>query len=472
MLKNRSTWKNGLILVTLISFLPVTGCSNNVAGSMSTTATTIEETIYDVSSDDVSMISSVSENDVNEPDSYEMTTQMEVSKEDHQSNLEELVTELEMDPLPEDISGDVDETADETTTVVTPTTASVTTAQTTTAQTAKAPTTAAKKETTAGTSAAIVKPVSISASVSGTHYGGETLTGADFNVIVTFSDGTTSTNPIGFTASPLTLVTGSNSIVVTYNSVSTTITANAMEKATAAATTAAPTTAAPTTATTTTAVPSTTAPTTEVNTNITVPEGIVDEIGRQAFVIQNQYRSEAGVSQLTWSNELYAIACIRAEEIIADFTHQGKITTGENIHYSTFSNIYLSERLYQQALSEKAEFIMQEWKNSSGHYKALTSPDYKYGAIATYEKAGVLYCVSVFSAYDGFGEYETVCNNASIAAVANGQLSPVDTINDPPDVYKIEYAKMFWYPKQIPNVAGLFNNMTFGDYCNSIGKYQ
>jgi uncharacterized protein YkwD len=443
---------------------------------MSTTATTIEETIYDVSSDDVSMISSVSENDVNEPDSSEMTTQMEVSKEDHQSNLEELETEIEMDPLPEDISGDVDETADETTTAVTPTTASVTTAQTTTEQIVKAPTTAAKKETTAGTSAAIVKPVSISASVSGTHYGGETLTGADFNVIVTFSDGTTSTNPIGFTASPLTLVTGSNSIVVTYNSVSTTITANAMEKATAVATTAAPTTAAPTTA-----APSTTAPTTEASTNITVPDGIVDEIGRQAFVIQNQYRSEVGVGQLTWSNELYAVACIRAKEMSIDFSHRGQITTGENgCHdYLSTTTVYTSEQAYQQALSDEAAFLMELWKDSAGHYRTLTTAEYKYGAIAAYEVNGDLYCTAVFSEYDGFGEYEDedcVVDNEIYNAIQKGTLrlnaSSEYTMGEPVSVFKIDYVKMFWYPKQIPNVAGLFNNITFGDYCNSIGKYK
>jgi uncharacterized protein YkwD len=452
--------KNTLAALLLPSAVVISlaACSTNAVST--TDSTEIESTfstpVMNEDAEETGM--SVSDNDTDHTTVEQDIDTPQMSGETPTTAAE---TTAEKDPAPESPSGDADAAVETTTAAQTqavpPTTMATTMAKT---PTTVPPTTAA----------AVVKPVSISASVTGTHYGGETLTGADFNVTVTFSDGTSATNPAGFTASPLTLVTGSNSIVVAYNSVSTTITVNGKEKGTAAPTTAVqPTTAAPTTA----------APTTTASTQITIPNGIIDEIGRQAFTIQNQYRSEAGVGQLTWSNELYAIACIRAEEIVSDFSHSGSITNGENIHYGTFWGTYASEELYQQALSDRAALIMQGWKNSSGHYKTMTKAKYQYGAIACYKYDSVEFSVAVFSEYDGFGEYEDkdcVVDHVIYNAIQNGTLrlnaSSEYAMGEPVSVFRIDYVKLFWYPKQIPNVAGLFNNMTFGDYCNSIGKYQ
>ena len=73
---------------------------------------------------------------------------------------------------------------------------------------------------------------SVSATVSGTHYIGDTLTGADFTVTVKMSDGTTLTNPAGWAAAPLTLSAASTNITVSYGGVSGVVTVNASERPT------------------------------------------------------------------------------------------------------------------------------------------------------------------------------------------------------------------------------------------------
>jgi hypothetical protein len=116
---------------------------------------------------------------------------------------------------------------------------------------------------------------------------------------VNYSDGRTITNPAGFTASPLKLTGYNNTVTVTYESISKSVTVTAADRpveteakaevpettkaaaqpTTAAPTTAAPTTAAPTTAATiapttvapTTVAPTTVAPTTAVPTTAAAP---------------------------------------------------------------------------------------------------------------------------------------------------------------------------------------------------------
>lgn len=469
------------LIVTSALLISLTGCGKNAAQ--------IDKSVENSES------SSISVSD-NEADTISGSTAEEESKEQSaEGDLETGSTKPEADPTSEEETQEratreetsgADETSDD------EKESSADKDKETTASEAASETETTVKETTvketttkeAGTTKAAVTVQSIKASVSGTHYIGDTLTGADFTITVTMSDGSTLTNPAGWSANPLTLSSSSNQITVAYEGVSTTITVQASEKP--AATTAAPQTqpaAQPTTTQAPTPAP-TTAPVqpTEPATKVTVPNGIVDGIGRQAFVIQNQYRAEAGVASMTWSDELYAIACIRAQETAAhtfeEYTaglsaHQGMITNNENWAGNYFAQSYASTEAYNNAVSITASAVMQQWKDSSGHYRTLTTAKYQYGAIACYEYNSCLYCIAVFSPYDGFGEYETkgcLSDEAALAAIADGRLAQ-DELN-PGVVLKIDYVKLFWYPKQIPYVAGLFENITFGDYCRSIGKYQ
>ena len=72
-----------------------------------------------------------------------------------------------------------------------------------------------------------IKPVSISANVSGTYHIGDKLSKSDFTVKVTMSDGSIMSNPSGWTVSSLTLSSASNKITVSYQGISTTVTVKA-----------------------------------------------------------------------------------------------------------------------------------------------------------------------------------------------------------------------------------------------------
>ncbi|MBR6897677.1 MAG: CapA family protein [Lachnospiraceae bacterium] len=78
-----------------------------------------------------------------------------------------------------------------------------------------------------------ITAVSIRAEVTGSDYHiGDTLTGFDFNVFVTMSDGSTVVNPTGWAASPLELMNETNVVNVFYGSLSTQITVAAAVRAT------------------------------------------------------------------------------------------------------------------------------------------------------------------------------------------------------------------------------------------------
>ncbi len=77
-----------------------------------------------------------------------------------------------------------------------------------------------------------VTVASVSATVSGTHYIGDTLSGSDFTVTVKMSNGSTLTNPAGWSAAPLTLSAASTNITVTYGGVSGVVTVSASERPT------------------------------------------------------------------------------------------------------------------------------------------------------------------------------------------------------------------------------------------------
>jgi hypothetical protein len=176
-------------------------------------------------------------------DTTDQETESEEESTAEETTAEEPTTEETEEPTAEE------ETTPETTaepTTAEPTTPEPTTAEPTTPEpttpepttpepTTPAPTTPAPTEPTTAEPATtqpivIVKAVKIEGSVSGTHYIGDTLSGADFTIKVTMSDGNVLTNPAGWAAAPLQLSAASNVITIAYADVSTQITVNASEK--------------------------------------------------------------------------------------------------------------------------------------------------------------------------------------------------------------------------------------------------
>ena len=105
------------------------------------------------------------------------------------------------------------------------------------------------------------------------------------------------------------------------------------------------------------------------------------EINGTAFDLQNQLRTQAGVSPITWDDSLASIACARCEQIALDFSHNGA-QTAENIAVG-----------YGDAAS-----VIAAWQASPGHYSNMINVGYTRGAIAhMYDSDGCSFWVSVFA---------------------------------------------------------------------------
>lgn len=227
--------------VTLAAALMMTGCAG--ASSKETTPAIIAST-------EDAVVTSEAETTL--PESTEEVTEEATTEEPtaESTELEESTEETEDTSEADDTTADTEDTSEaedtsavedttetepatETETEIPTTTVIETTAKPTVPETTtETPTTTAKPvetkpvETTTVAPETTTAPVvlsSISASISGTHYSGDTLTAADFTVTGKYSDGHTE-NLSGWAASPLTLVKGQNTITVALGNISTTTT--------------------------------------------------------------------------------------------------------------------------------------------------------------------------------------------------------------------------------------------------------
>ena len=236
--------------------LMLTGCTGQT-GTDETKATQTqliatsgtEETVEPSPSADITTVDvQTTENRTEEDTTAVKETTDQETESEEESTAEETTAEEPTAEETEEPTAE-EETTPETTaepTTAEPTTPEPTTAEPTTPEptapepttpepTTPAPTTPAPTEPTTAEPATtqpivIVKAVKIEGSVSGTHYIGDTLSGADFTIKVTMSDGNVLTNPAGWAAAPLQLSAASNVITIAYADVSTQITVNANER--------------------------------------------------------------------------------------------------------------------------------------------------------------------------------------------------------------------------------------------------
>lgn len=113
-----------------------------------------------------------------------------------------------------------------------------------------------------------------------------------------------------------------------------------------------------------------------------------------AFVIQNQYRKEAGVSQLTWSDTLYQIGLYRLETSGYDShenvekdlkTYANSFGITVQNPKSKYTEPYVMEFGYNENLAAgqtSPKEVMYSWKTSLGHYINLKRSSDNSGAIA------------------------------------------------------------------------------------------
>lgn len=121
------------------------------------------------------------------------------------------------------------------------------------------------------------------------------------------------------------------------------------------------------------------------------------DLAKEAFDILNQYRADAGLPALTWSDSLYESSKVRAKEIKTSFSHTRPDGTscftvfssewygmGENIYYGT------------GRLGDNAETAMTSWYNSDGHRANMLNEGFNHAALACYYENGAYYWVTLF----------------------------------------------------------------------------
>ncbi len=389
-------------LLTAAMVLSVCGCSAKPStDTVETSAEAVTETETESEEEETVSPSAndpsgndVSDNDVSEPESEAETEESELS------SVEET----------EEETGKEDETEEEETTTK-KTSAKETTKATEKETTAAQTTTAVETTTVAETTTEAVTVQSVSAVVNGTHYVGETLSGSDFTVTVTMSDGSTLTNPAGWSANPLSLTSTSNLITVAYSGASVTITVNAetVPETTTAAVVAQATTAmtvAQTTAATTAAATTQEATTVAVTTasneeSITIKSGNWSyEFALLLFDAQNELRIEAGLEPFIWDDQCYEVAkqcskiCGDAGTLDHDLTKQYRSNVSRTTSDGRTIQVFYDENLQgagcyedSKAVSVYKSFatnLLNQIKGSPGHYADVINEAYEYAAVAVY----------------------------------------------------------------------------------------
>ena len=126
-----------------------------------------------------------------------------------------------------------------------------------------------------------------------------------------------------------------------------------------------------------------------------VKNGFERAKAEEAFAAVNQQRTANGLHELVWNESLYELACIRAQEIVMNFSHQrpdgsyvgdviirqyGAGGCGENIaeNYRSVTN------------------LVGGWMNSQGHKENILNERFTSGVMACYCHEGNYYWVNLF----------------------------------------------------------------------------
>lgn len=111
-------------------------------------------------------------------------------------------------------------------------------------------------------------------------------------------------------------------------------------------------------------------------------EAALYQMSKDAFEIMNQFRADAGLPALTWNDQVFEAAQVRANEITEDFAHTRldgsscfTVLSEHNIvFYAAGENIAAGQRSAQE--------VMTSWYNSQGHRDNMLNSNFTQAAIA------------------------------------------------------------------------------------------
>lgn len=111
---------------------------------------------------------------------------------------------------------------------------------------------------------------------------------------------------------------------------------------------------------------------------------------KAVFDSVNNYRRQAGLTELTYDTDLQAAANVRAQEIVKTFAH----TRPDGSSWSTVSSKAKGENIASGYST--AEAVMSGWMNSQGHRENILRSSFKSIGVGVYSQGGTLYWVQLF----------------------------------------------------------------------------
>ncbi len=127
---------------------------------------------------------------------------------------------------------------------------------------------------------------------------------------------------------------------------------------------------------------STTSNTTVTTKRNSHEDGYDRAIAEEIWGYMNAERTSAGLDAIAWNEDIYNFSCIRAQQIVTDFSHSGSCGYGENI-------------LYRNS-SQDAYGMHMQWHDSYGHHYTYMTDFWTDGACAVYFQNGTAYAVQNF----------------------------------------------------------------------------
>lgn len=127
------------------------------------------------------------------------------------------------------------------------------------------------------------------------------------------------------------------------------------------------------------------------------PKGWYRFASEEAFMIQNEYRTQEGLSPIEWDEDIYNMAKIRSQECSVKYSHtrpNGETCSSVMDDYFAENECPELENFYNTrscaeniaAGAVTPQEVMKAWKSSEGHWGNIIKKAERKGAISMYQK--------------------------------------------------------------------------------------